>query len=196
MRITRGGAERICRRAFELAVKRRSHCTLVDKANVLPSMAYFRRIFDEVGRAFPTVQTQRVYVDAAALYLVQRPHSFDVLVTENMFGDILSDLAAGLVGGMGMAPSADLGDKHAVFQPSHGTAPDIAGKGIANPVATILSVALLLDWLPHAEARRGGELVRRAVAAVLADPRHRTPDLGGQLTTGDLGDRIANHISV
>ncbi|MBL8794325.1 MAG: isocitrate/isopropylmalate dehydrogenase family protein [Planctomycetia bacterium] len=191
MRITRVGAERICRRAYELAAQRRRHCTLVDKANVLPSMAYFRRIFDEVGRDFPTVQTLRVYVDAAALYLVQKPHAFDVLVTENMFGDILSDLAAGLIGGMGMAPSADLGDRHAVFQPSHGTAPDIAGKGIANPIATILSVALMLDWLKHPEARRGAELVRQAVAAVLANPADRTPDLGGTRTTEQMGDLIA-----
>jgi 3-isopropylmalate dehydrogenase len=191
MRITRAGAERICRRAFELAATRRQHCTLVDKANVLPSMAYFRRIFDEVSRDFPTVKTLRVYVDAAALYLVQKPHAFDVIVTENMFGDILSDLAAGLIGGMGMAPSADLGDEHAVFQPCHGTAPDIAGKGIANPIATILSVALMLDWFKHAEARRGAELIRQAVAAVLMDPENRTPDLGGKRTTTQLGDAVA-----
>jgi 3-isopropylmalate dehydrogenase len=104
--------------------------TLVDKANVLPSMAYFRSIFDQIAREYPDIVTERVYVDACALYLVQRPERFDVLVTENMFGDILSDLAAALVGGMGMAPSADIGDTHAVFQPSHGSAPDIAGKGL------------------------------------------------------------------
>lgn len=195
MRITRKGAERVCRRALELAGKRKRFCTLVDKANVLPSMAYFRRIFDEVSRDFPTVRTQRVYVDAAALYLVQRPHAFDVLVTENMFGDILSDLAAGLVGGMGMAPSADLGDQHAVFQPAHGTAPDIAGRGIANPVATILSVGLMLDWLHHPQTRRGARLIQQAVEQVLTDPRNRTPDLGGKLTTNQLGDVIAKQVA-
>jgi 3-isopropylmalate dehydrogenase len=99
MRITRTGAERVCRAAFSQAMKRRRHCTLVDKANVLPSMVFFRSVFDSVAKEFPEVKTDRVYVDAAALYLVQRPHTFDVLVTENMFGDILSDLAAGLVGG-------------------------------------------------------------------------------------------------
>jgi 3-isopropylmalate dehydrogenase len=190
LRITRKGAERICRSAFQYAAKRRSRCTLVDKANVLPSMAYFRHIFDEVSREFPAVKTERIYVDAAALYLVRRPHTFDVIVTENMFGDILSDLAAGLVGGMGMAPSGDIGERHAVFQPSHGTAPDIAGKGIANPIATILSVALMLEWLNHPETLKGAAMVRRAVEKVLADPKNRTPDLGGTLTTGEMGELI------
>jgi 3-isopropylmalate dehydrogenase len=194
MRITRKGAERIFRAAFQAAARRRGLVTLVDKANVLPSMAFFRRVFDEVSREFPSVRTEKVYVDAAALYLVQRPQRFDVLVTENMFGDILSDLAAGLVGGMGMAPSGDIGERHAVFQPSHGTAPDIAGKGIANPVATILSVALMLEWLPHAETRRGASLIHKAVAGVFETPGHRTPDLGGKLSTTEMGDLIANAI--
>jgi 3-isopropylmalate dehydrogenase len=191
LRITRKGAGRICRAAFEWAERRRRRCTLVDKANVLPSMAYFRRIFDETARSFPSVRAERIYVDAAALYLVRRPETFDVLVTENMFGDILSDLAAGLIGGMGMAPSADIGDHHAVFQPSHGTAPDIAGQGIANPVATILSVALMLDWFDHPETKRGAGMIRQAVEKVLADPANRTPDLGGSQTTCGMGDRIA-----
>ncbi len=117
-------------------------------------MVFFRRIFDEVANEYPDIETERVYVDAASLFLLRRPDSFDVLVTENMFGDILSDLAAGLVGGMGMAPSADVGDRHAVFQPSHGSAPDIAGKGIANPVAMILSVAMMLEWLKDSELAR------------------------------------------
>jgi 3-isopropylmalate dehydrogenase len=190
MRITRKGAERICRAAFRYAAGRRRLCTLVDKANVLPSMAYFRRIFDEVARDFPAVRTEHIYVDAAALYLVRRPHTFDVIVTENMFGDILSDLAAGLVGGMGMAPSGDIGNRHAVFQPSHGTAPDIAGQGIANPVATVLSVALMLEWLDYPETKRGAEMIRRAVETVLADPVNRTPDLGGRLTTTQMGDKV------
>jgi 3-isopropylmalate dehydrogenase len=190
LRLTRHGAGRICRAAFQLAQKRRRHCTLVDKANVLPSMAFFRKIFDEVAGEFPAVQTDRVYVDAMALYLVQRPEAFDVLVTENMFGDILSDLAAGLVGGMGMAPSADLGDDYGVFQPSHGTAPTIAGKGIANPIATILSAALMLEWLDHPETIRGARLIEHAVEIVLADPAHLTTDLGGTLRTAQMGDLV------
>ncbi len=194
LRITRAGAERVIRSAFQIAGGRRKKVTLVDKANVLPSMAYFRSIFDQIALEFPEIATERVYVDACALYLVQRPESFDVLVTENMFGDILSDLAAALVGGMGMAPSADIGDTHAVFQPSHGSAPDIAGKGIANPVATILSVALMLDWLNHPETRRGAEMIRAAVSAVFADPAARTVDMGGQLTTTEMGDRVASAV--
>ena len=191
LRITRSGAERVIRSAVELAAGRRQKVTLVDKANVLPSMAYFRSIFDGIAGEYPEIATERVYVDACALYLVQRPESFDVLVTENMFGDILSDLAAALVGGMGMAPSADIGATHAVFQPSHGSAPDIAGKGIANPVATILSVALMLDWLDEPETRRGAELIRRAVTTVFSDLSARTADMGGRLTTTEMGDRVA-----
>jgi 3-isopropylmalate dehydrogenase len=190
MRITRTGAERVCRAAFRQAMKRRKHCTLVDKANVLPSMVFFRSVFDAVAKEFPEVKTDRIYVDAAALYLVQRPHSFDVLVTENMFGDILSDLAAGLVGGMGMAPSGDIGDDCAVFQPSHGSAPDIAGKGIANPIATILSAALMLEWLDHPETVKAAQRIHRAVEGVFANPADRTPDLGGTLTTTQMTDKI------
>ena len=194
MRITRSGAERVCRAAFQQAMKRRKHCTLVDKANVLPSMVFFRSVFDAVAKEFPQVKTDHIYVDAAALYLVQRPHSFDVLVTENMFGDILSDLAAGLIGGMGMAPSADIGDDCAVFQPSHGSAPDIAGQGIANPVATILSAALMLEWLDHPETLEGARRIRQAVETALADPANRTPDLGGKLTTTEMAEKVIGNL--
>ncbi|HYP04841.1 MAG TPA: isocitrate/isopropylmalate dehydrogenase family protein [Bryobacteraceae bacterium] len=187
MRISRAYSERLFHSAFAQARKRRKHVTLVDKANVLPSMAFFRRVFDEVAEQYPDVATSRVYVDAASLYLLQRPQSFDVIVTENMFGDILSDLAAGLVGGMGMAPSADIGDKYAVFQPSHGTAPDIAGKGIANPIATILSGAMMLEWLGLTkEAAAVGAAVEKVLAA-----GHRTADLGGAVRTPDMGNLVA-----
>jgi 3-isopropylmalate dehydrogenase len=195
MRITQRGAERICRAAFRLARKRRRHCTLVDKANVLPSMAFFREIFDAVAREFPDVATDRVYVDAMALYLVQRPNTFDVMVTENMFGDILSDLGAGLVGGMGLAPSADLGDEYGMFQPSHGSAPTLAGKGIANPIATILSVAMMLEWLDHPATLRGAALVNQAVQQVLSDPSHRTADLGGSTSTARMGDLVCQALA-
>jgi 3-isopropylmalate dehydrogenase len=194
MRITRRGAERVCRAAFELASRRRKKCTLVDKANVLPSMVFFRSVFDDVAREYPEVETSRVYVDAMALYLLQKPHAFDVLVTENMFGDILSDLAAGLIGGMGMAPSADIGDDCAVFQPSHGTAPDIAGKGIANPIATILSAAMMLEWLGHPELFDGAARIRCAVETVLANPANRTPDTGGRLSTQQMTEKIMEHL--
>jgi 3-isopropylmalate dehydrogenase len=153
MVITRATTERLSRFAFRLAERRAQRLgrpqkvTLVDKANVFTSMAFMRKVFDEVAREFPAVPSGHHYVDAMALDLVRKPWEFDVLPMENMYGDILSDLAAGLVGGMGYAPSADVGDSHAVFQPSHGTGPDIAGKGIANPTAMILSAALMLDWL-------------------------------------------------
>ncbi|MFN7921873.1 MAG: isocitrate/isopropylmalate dehydrogenase family protein [Bryobacteraceae bacterium] len=194
MRVTRSGSLRLFHSAFRIARQRRRRVTLVDKANVLPSMAYFRSIFYEVAREYPDVAADHVYVDAVTLYLVQRPASFDVLVTENMFGDIISDLAAGLVGGMGMAPSGDIGDRHAVFQPSHGSAPDIAGKGIANPTATILSVAMMLEWLPHDECKRGAAMIYSAVERAFADPAHRTRDMGGTMSTAEMGDRILAHL--
>jgi 3-isopropylmalate dehydrogenase len=190
MLITRAGSERVIRAAFQLALKRRKHVTLIDKANVLPSMAFFRQIFDEVAGEFPGVGTNRVYADAAALYFVQRPEMFDVIVTENMFGDILSDLAAALVGGMGMAPSADIGERYAVFQPSHGSAPDIAGLGIANPVATILSAAMMLDWLDTPYTRCGAGMIQEAVRTVFSSRKARTRDMGGALSTSQMGDAI------
>ena len=153
MVITRATTERLARFSFRLAQRRAERLgrsqtvTLVDKANVFLSMAFMRRVFGEVAAEFPDVPHANHYIDAMALDLVRRPWDFDVLPMENMFGDIISDLGAGLVGGMGYAPSADIGDTHAVFQPSHGTGPDIAGKGIANPTAMLLSPALMLDWL-------------------------------------------------
>jgi 3-isopropylmalate dehydrogenase len=196
MRITRHGAERICRAAFRAALLRRKHVTLVDKANVLPSMAFFRQVFDEVAAEFPGVATDRVYVDAAALYLVRRPETFDVMVTENMFGDILSDQCAALIGGMGMAPSADVGDRFAVFQPSHGSAPDIAGQGIANPVATILSAAEMLDWLGTEATRAGATAIRAAVQQVFRNTAARTRDMGGVMSTGEMGASIRQALPV
>ena len=136
------------------------------------AFAFFREIFDERGRHHGDVRADHIYIDACAAALVRRPWDFDVLVTENMFGDILSDLAAGLIGGMGMAPSADIGDTHAVFQPCHGTAPDIMGKGVANPTAMILSAAMMLDWLAdkhdHGAAAEAAQRIDRAVDQAFA----------------------------
>jgi 3-isopropylmalate dehydrogenase len=190
--ITRRGTERVVRAAFELARRRgrpEPRVTCVDKANILRSFAFFRKVFDETAVAYPDVAAEHLYVDAAAMELVRRPGRFDVIVTENLMGDILSDLAAALVGGLGVAPSADVGDRHAVFQPCHGTAPDIAGQGIANPVAAVLSGVMLLDYLadrnddeaPRAAARR----IEGAVAAALGDGSARTADLGGRATTAE-----------
>ena len=209
MVITRSGSERISRYAFGLALRRREErlqgkrrgrpacVTLVDKANVFRSMAFFRQVFDEVAAGFD-VDAGHAYVDAMALYLVRQPESWDVMVTENMYGDILSDLGAGLVGGLGMAPSADIGEEAAVFQPSHGTAPDIAGRGIANPAAAILSAAMMLRWLGDRrgdeEARAAAARIEAAVAAVLADEGAGTPDIGGAMTTEELGRAVARAV--
>ena len=150
--ITRKGTARVSEFAFKLAQQRKQkghpgEVTSVDKANVFKSMAFWRDVFDEVGEKFPDITRRYGYVDAVAMEMVRRPWIYDVMVTENMYGDILSDLAAGLIGGLGMAPSADIGDNHAVFQPCHGSAPDIAGTGKANPTAMFLSAAMMLDWL-------------------------------------------------
>src|SRR5262249_55164459 len=160
MVITRRKSERLFDFAFRVATRRRSrggknlvHC--VDKANVFRASEYFREIFDELRAFHPDVKAAPISIDVVWAMLVRRPWDFDVRVTENMFGDILSDLPAGLIGGMGMAPSADIGDTHAVFQPCHGTAPDIMGKGLANPTAMILSAALLLDWLADRHGHGG-----------------------------------------
>lgn len=191
MRVTRRGTERIVRAAFEAACRRRKKVSLVDKANVLPAMAFFREVFDDVARRYTQVETERLYVDATALFLVQQPERFDVLVTENMFGDILSDLAAGIVGGMGMAPSADIGDTYAVFQPAHGSAPDIAGRGIANPLATILSAAMMLDWL---DFEASGNAIRDAVEGALRDPACRTADLGGRMNCKEMTEAVVDRL--
>ncbi|MEM9410088.1 MAG: isocitrate/isopropylmalate family dehydrogenase, partial [Planctomycetota bacterium] len=154
MVITRAGTEKVCRCAFELARQRegrpldgRKTVTCVDKANVFRSFAFFREVFFDIAKEFPDIHAEAVYVDAMSLYMVQDPDAYDVLVMENQFGDILSDLGAGLVGGLGMAPSAELGQNHALFQPSHGSAPTIAGQNIANPIAMILSAVMMLRWL-------------------------------------------------
>jgi 3-isopropylmalate dehydrogenase len=196
--MTRPGIERICEFAFQLAETRRRKVTCVDKANIFKSYAFFRKVFDEVAALHPTIAKQHAYIDAQALFLVQRPQQFDVLVSENMFGDILSDLAGGLIGGMGMAPSGDIGDRHGVFQPAHGTAPDIAGKGIANPIAAILSAGMMLDWLGrrHQNPHLVDAAVRieRAVADVLAEGKTLPVDQGGSATTQAVGSAVAARI--
>jgi 3-isopropylmalate dehydrogenase len=204
--MTRPGVRRICDFAFHLAYRRRRvhedaerKVTCVDKANIFKSYAFFRKVFDETARDYPEVKNNHAYIDAQALFLVQRPKQLDVLVTENMFGDILSDLAAGLIGGMGMAPSGDIGDNHAVFQPAHGTAPDIAGKGIANPIAAILSAAMLLDWLGERKKNpalvEAGIRIDNAVARVLADGKTVPVDQGGKATTSQVGDAIVKALT-
>ncbi len=175
--ITRKTSERLFDFSFRYTQRRKARgapgrLVCVDKANAFRAFAFFREIFDEYAARYPDVPTDRIYIDACAALLVRRPWDFDVMVMENMFGDILSDLTAGLVGGMGMAPSADIGDTHAVFQPCHGTAPDIMGLGKANPTAMILSAAMMLDWLAgkhdHPPAAAAAERIERAVDAAFA----------------------------
>jgi 3-isopropylmalate dehydrogenase len=170
--ITRKTSQRLFEFSFRLAERRKARggrgvLTCVDKANAFKAYAFFRRLFDEAAAGHPEVATERLYVDACAAMLVRRPWDFDVLVMENMFGDIVSDLTAGLIGGMGMAPSADIGDTHAVFQPCHGTAPDIMGKGLANPTAMILSAAMMLDWLAERHDHAGAAQAARAIEAAV-----------------------------
>ena len=199
MLITRDVCERLFALAFALARSRRTprragRVTCVDKANVIPSMAFFRQIFLECAARNPDIEADCMYVDAAGLRLVRSPWDFDVLVTENMFGDILSDVGAALMGGMGMAPSADIGDAHAVFQPCHGTAPDIAGRGLANPTAMFLSAAMMLDWLGDRHdlpsCRRAAAALSGAVKDAFADGTLVTGENGGTAGTADVTGRV------
>jgi len=195
MQITRAGTARVSEFAFRLAARRRSRgraarVTCVDKANVFTSMAFFRRVFEDVAALHPDVAYDTAYVDAMALTMVKAPWGLDVMVTENMFGDILSDLAAGLIGGMGMAPSADIGDDHALFQPAHGTAPDIAGQDRANPCAMFLSAAMMLDWLSDRhddpELEIGARVIERAIEATLSAGKVVPMEYGGGAGTKEM----------
>lgn len=185
--LTARGCERISRFAFKTALEKkrgapedgRRRVTLVDKSNVLRSFAFFRRIFLEVAEGFPEVAAECLYVDAAAAALVSRPQHFQVIVTENLFGDILSDLGGATIGGLGMCPSANIGDRLAYFEPIHGSAPDIAGRGLANPVSQILSAALMLAHLGESTA---AETIADALRRVYA--RGRIPFRPGGAVEG------------
>ena len=197
--ITRRTSERLFEFSFKLAERRKARgrvdggLTCVDKANVFKAFAFFREMFDEAAKRHPDVNADRLYVDACSALLVKRPWDFDVMVMENMFGDILSDLTAGLIGGMGMAPSADIGDRHAVFQPCHGTAPDIMGQGKANPTGMILSAAMMLDWLADKHglesAAEAGERIERAVDKAYADGI-KPMEFGGSNGTTDIAKAV------
>lgn len=204
-RITRAGSERLFDFAFALAARRKARnatkgrVTCVDKANVHRALALMNRVFWEVARRHPDLGADHCYVDAMALNLVRRPWDYDVLATENQFGDILSDLGAGLIGGMGMAPSADIGDAHALFQPSHGSAPDIAGQGKANPTAMLLSAAMMLDWLgnrhkvpPMVEA---AAQLEAAVDQVFAARKVKPYEFGGSDGTAAVTRAVVDALS-
>ena len=192
MRYSRPEIERIAHVAFQAAQKRNKRVTSVDKANVLETFQLWKDVMIEIGQQYPDVQLDHMYVDNAAMQLVKAPKAFDVVVTGNMFGDILSDEAAMLTGSIGMLPSASLNDKkQGLYEPSHGSAPDIAGKGVANPLATILSAAMMLRFsLGQAEA---ADRIEAAVKAVLAQGL-RTPDIYSEGTTKvgteQMGDAV------
>ncbi len=192
LKISRATTERLHEFGFRLAQKRRQRggkgkVTCVDKANVFQSMAFFRKIFHERARFYPDIETSCNYVDAQALDLIRRPWEFDVLVMENMFGDIISDLAGGLVGGMGIACCAEIGDDHGLFQPAHGSAPDIMGQDKANPLAAILSGSMMLDYLHDrsgVEALADAALsIEAAVQRGFSEKRIRPVEYGGDQGT-------------
>jgi tartrate dehydrogenase/decarboxylase/D-malate dehydrogenase len=188
---TRAGCARIMRAAFEGARKRRKKVTSVSKSNALGfSMVLWDRVFTEVARDYPDVQTSSLLVDAAAMDFVRKPEAFDVVVASNLFGDILTDLSAIVTGSVGLAASGNINPERrypSLFEPVHGSAPDIAGKGVANPLAAILSAGMLLE---HLGLERAATAVRKAVAQVLKDGRVKTPDLGGRATTTQMADAV------
>jgi 3-isopropylmalate dehydrogenase len=193
---TRHGVERAIRYAFEYAVQfGRKKVTLVAKTNVLRfAHNLWQRAFDEVAAEFPQIKTEYHHVDACTMYMVTKPKQYDVIVTTNMFGDIITDLGAAIQGGMGMAASGNINPTKqaaSMFEPVHGSAPDIAGKGFANPIATFLSVAMMLDFLGQPKA---AEAINTACRDVVADKANHTRDLGGTASTGAVGDAVVGLI--
>lgn len=192
-RVTRKGSERIVRYAFELAKNTgRKRVTAVHKANIIKSTSgLFLKVAREVAAEYPQIQFQEMIVDNTCMQLVMRPEQFDVIVTTNLFGDILSDLCAGLVGGLGLAPGANIGQNAAIFEAVHGSAPDIAGQGKANPCALLLGAAQMLDHLGQVE---NAERLRKAIVATLEAKDSLTPDLGGTGTTQSFAKAIASRV--
>ena len=190
-RQTADEVKRVAHVAFKLARRRKKHLTSVDKANVLAASRLWRRVVTEVGGEYPDVTLEHRYVDAASFEILRAPHTFDVIVTDNLFGDILSDESAALAGSIGVLPSASLGPGPGLYEPIHGAAPDIAGKGIANPTGAILTVALMLE-----HAFRRPQMARAVESAALAALRElRTPDVGGHATTEQVTDAVLRHLS-
>ena len=199
--VTRKGTERVARFAFDLARRRngalrdkKRRVTVCDKANILRTYAFFRSVCDEVAVDYPDVEIDYVYADAITVHLVKKPDFYDVIVAENMFGDIISDLGAATAGGMGISPSGEIGDSQALFQGAHGSAPDIAGQNAASPLATILSGSLMLRWLAERHGDAGlaasADRIDRAVESVLAKGEAVPRDLGGQASCTEVTDAV------
>jgi 3-isopropylmalate dehydrogenase len=202
---TRRGAERVIRFAFDLCMKRRGspldgkrRVTCVDKSNVLDGCRLFRRVYDEVAEAYPRVERDYAYVDAFVQWMVRKPEVYDVVVTSNLFGDITTDLAAVLQGGMGLAAGGNVGDHHGMFEPIHGSAPKYEGQDRANPMATVLAVQMMLEWLGEKKGNpsltEAAGTVEAALEDVLAEGKHLTPDLGGKAKCSDVGTALAERV--
>ena len=196
--ITEAASRRIAEHAFAMAEARRKKVVAVHKSNVLrKSDGLFGRVCREVGKKHPEVSFAEMYVDATAMNLIRSPNSFDVIVTTNLFGDILSDEAAQLVGGLGLMPSANVGERFALFEPVHGSAFDIAGKGVANPLAMLLATSMMLEWLGATrgdeKCKSGAGAIREAVNRSLEEGV-KTPDLGGKQGTAQVKDFVVRHI--
>jgi isocitrate/isopropylmalate dehydrogenase len=203
--ITRKGAERVIRYAFETAktggapVDGKKRVTCIDKANVLRGSQFFRRVFDEIGAQHPTIERDYAYIDAFTQWILRNPEFYHVGVATNMFGDIVTDLASVLQGGMGMAAGGNIGDKHAMFEPIHGSAPKYTGQDKVNPMATVLATEMMLRWLDkmHGDAKlvAAADAIDTAVQATL-DANVKTYDLGGKHTCSQVGDHIAKLLRV
>jgi len=203
---TRKGCERVIRHAFELCGERgngapedgKMRVTCVDKSTVLKSCALFREVYDEVAKDYPDVEKDTALIDAWVQWVQRRPEHYDVVVTTNMFGDIISELTAPFQGGPGVAPSAEVGDRHGMFRPIHGSAPKYYGKSVANPLATILSAKMMVEWLAgrHGDdsAREASKRIEAAVNQTLREGKVLTQDLGGTSKTHEVGDEIAKKV--
>jgi 3-isopropylmalate dehydrogenase len=204
--VTRIGSERIIKYAFDLCLARdrgapldgKMRVTCVDKSTVLKSCALFREVFDEMAEDYPDIEKDYALVDAWAQWAIRRPEYYDVVVTTNMFGDIISDLTSPFQGGLGVAPSAEVGDRHGMFRPIHGSAPKYYGRNVANPIATILSAKMLLDWLAQKHndksAKEAADKIDNAVDLTLKEGNVLPRDLGGDSKTSEVGEEIARKI--
>ena len=204
--VTRKGSERIIKYAFDLCRTRnkgapvdgKKRVTCVDKSTVLKSCALFREVFDEIAEDYPDIEKDYALIDAWAQWAIRQPEYYDVVVTTNMFGDIISDLTSPFQGGLGVAPSAEVGDRYGMFRPIHGSAPKYYGKNVANPIATILSAKMLLDWLSQMHndkaAKEAADRIDKAVDMLLEEGKVLPRDLGGDAKTTEVGEEIAKKI--
>ena len=204
--ISENGSKRIITKAFEISSKRNgapndgvSKVTCVDKSNIARGCQLFRKTFDSIANNYPNIATNYAYIDAFTMWLIRNPEEFDVVVTSNMFGDIATDLGSVLQGGMGMAASGNIGDEHGLFEPVHGSSPKYAGKNIVNPIATVNSLQMMLDWLGEKHNDKIlsgiGTIINQAISEQLMDGKVATYDLGGSSTTSDVGNDLVRRIS-